>query len=396
MHIIKKVLITLLTIFASTLISEYFTNSGDSLLFPEATALRDFEFTDLLFNERPKPNKDTNIVLVNIGNLDRRGLANEIEQIVRQNPKALGIDCNFRILKEPVSDSLLSVALSKVRNLVMFSKLTFSSGSKGEMDSLECSHTQFSKYGTPGFANLVFPGEERFLTSRKFIPTGHVNGDTVLSFALELARKANPEKVRSFIRNHTEYSTINFRRNIQEYHFLDVSDFTNPEKKLPVQLKDKIVIMGFMGDSLGTNLYSTIEDKFHTPLNVAPLGKSYPDMFGVVIQANIISMILHEDFIYSPGEWPTFFINFLIVFFHILVLSVAHKHLHNYYDLFALGLLIVQIVVFAMIRYVLFMNFQIQLDLNITIGTLALASILVSILHLPVFQKKIRIPVKAK
>ncbi len=49
------------------------------IAFPEQSALDDFEFEDFSFSTRKTyGSKDENIVLINIGNLDRRGIAKQI------------------------------------------------------------------------------------------------------------------------------------------------------------------------------------------------------------------------------------------------------------------------------------------------------------------------------
>lgn len=76
-----------------------------------------------------------------------------------------------------------------------------------------------------------------------------------------------------------------------------------------------------MGDPTG-NPYD-VEDKHFTPLNPVVGGKSIPDMFGVVIHANIISMLIKGDFMYRISNfWLTaiaLFLNFFLIayFMHV-------------------------------------------------------------------------------
>ena len=69
-------------------------------------------------------------------------------------------------------------------------------------------------------------------------------------------------------------------------------------------IKDKIVLLGFMGINLNDK---TFEDIFFTPLNERYAGKSFPDMYGVVIQANIISMILNKKYINTMPQVAKYF-----------------------------------------------------------------------------------------
>jgi hypothetical protein len=398
LKLIKVFFLTILAVYSASLFSDFILDGEPSLLFPEVTALADFEVTDLLFNVREKPLPDTNIVLVNFGDLSRRGIAKQIEKIASQKPKVLGIACNFKKLKDPEPDSLLCLSLNKIKHLVLFGKLDYKRNvnnhlfrvdkyNNNEFDSVSYNHPKFAQYGSPGFLNLlVNPIIDRHSVCRYFMHSKNINGKKINSFAMEIANQSDPQKAREFLKRGPKPEPINYRRTMEDYTVIDASEQDSIGFISSVKLKDKTVIMGFLGSRLEKGKI-TVEDKFFTPLNVAPLEKSIPDMFGVVVQANIVSMILNQDFIHYPGEWTTIFINFLIVFCHILLLTYGHKKLNAYFDLFALSLLLFQIFLFAVLRTYLFLEYSLKLDLNITVGTLALASVIVSISHLPVFNR---------
>jgi hypothetical protein len=62
------------------------------IAFPEQSALKDFEFEDFAFSVRQtKAERDKQIVLVNIGQLGRAGIAEQINILSRYNPKVLGV-----------------------------------------------------------------------------------------------------------------------------------------------------------------------------------------------------------------------------------------------------------------------------------------------------------------
>src|SRR5688500_4771843 len=63
---------------------------------PIGQALSDFELTDYAFsNLRETPNVEERIVVVNIGNLSRAGIAEQIRIISQHKPKVIGIDSYF-------------------------------------------------------------------------------------------------------------------------------------------------------------------------------------------------------------------------------------------------------------------------------------------------------------
>ena len=67
-------------------------NAFDSI----GQALSDIELTDYVFMKlRAQPNVDENIVVVNIGRLSRREIAEQIQIISKYKPKVIGLDGFF-------------------------------------------------------------------------------------------------------------------------------------------------------------------------------------------------------------------------------------------------------------------------------------------------------------
>src|SRR5713226_7688897 len=63
---------------------------------PVSQALSEFDLTDYAFsNLRPDPQVDERIVLVNIGHISRREIANQLNIIRQFKPKVIGIDGFF-------------------------------------------------------------------------------------------------------------------------------------------------------------------------------------------------------------------------------------------------------------------------------------------------------------
>ena len=71
-----------------------------------------------------------------------------------------------------------------------------------------------------------------------------------------------------------------------------------------------------------------MKDRYYTPLNERSSGRSIPDMFGVIIHANIISMLLDEDYIDDVPEWLLYLFSFFIFFINYYIfLKVVEKKL---------------------------------------------------------------------
>lgn len=342
---------------------------------PLQQALNDVDMTDVVFGNadlRETPEPDTSIVLVNFGNQSRRMIARQIEMIAAQKPKVLGIDCAFKKLKRPDEDSLLAKALSKVDNLVLYSKMLFKSEQSSHFDTIGKCHPFFARYGTTGFTNLVTPGQESYITCRSFSPKESADGVTEKAFALEIARYVDSQKVQKFLDRKNDVELINFRGNYDQFYSLDLDAFVgredtngfmvNPE--LPISLKDKIVIMGFMGENFAT-AGLTREDKFHTPMNPRYAGKSYPDMFGVVVHANIVSMVLHgnplnEMPFTAELLWAAFLCYLSVVFFFYI-----HEEYPSWYDLVVKTTQVVAVLLILFAVVLVFARYRYKMDLTI-------------------------------
>ena len=94
---------------------------------PVGDALEDVQITDQVFSNpafRYEPPLDDNIVLVNFGRLDRRGIAQQMNILNKYKPRAIGIDTFFSSLKEDsIGDMMLADAMANTENLVLATQL---------------------------------------------------------------------------------------------------------------------------------------------------------------------------------------------------------------------------------------------------------------------------------
>src|SRR5204863_8612664 len=98
---------------------------------------------------------------------------------------------------------------------------------------------------------------------------------------------------------------------------------------VPEMIKGKAVIFGFLGKQLGDPSWS---DKFYTPLNKKLAGKANPDMFGVVVHANIVSMILDEDYVDQMSDWQQYLLAFVICVLNVALFSIINTRYPSWYD----------------------------------------------------------------
>ncbi|MFC2111381.1 CHASE2 domain-containing protein, partial [Bacteroidota bacterium] len=316
-------------------------------------AFADVEFSDIIYSQFDKNDKyrqvingevqtDTNIVIVNIGLLDRGGIATELNIINQYSPKVVGIDVNFEVEKEAFQDSMLMDAFSHTENLVLYGKGINYNYAANSFEFMKTVHPKFAQYGHLGYTNLKTSREGDNETAnymkvcRIFLPFAQdslANKNTE-SFAVKICELYSPESLSKLKKRNNTFEYINYFGNIAyyekkpRYKVVDIKDIFNDSLDGTI-FQDKIVLMGF----LGRNLDDTGgEDKFFTPLNPKYIGKTSPDMYGVVIHANTINMILEGNYINKMPNWLGHLIGLIIVFFTFALFRYIYFFKKNWYD----------------------------------------------------------------
>jgi CHASE2 domain-containing sensor protein len=184
----------------------------------------------------------------------------------------------------------------------------------------------FDKPGaTFGFANLI--GEEKG-TIRYFNPFDHYHHKEYLSFTAALLEKSYPEIFKKLKSRHKDIETINYRRNVDKYFVVEGDDVLSDAIADNV-FTDKIVLLGYVNRSP-----DDIEDKHYTPMNPKVIGKS-PDMNGIVIHANILSMALDKKWVHTSPAWLNWIITVLIAWLHVSLFIRYYIDAHLWFHLVA-------------------------------------------------------------
>jgi len=349
---------------------------------PLAMAFEDFEMSDIVYSIpeidkknvntggqeikkntfRLKQEADTNIVLVNIQNLTRAELAQQIEILNKHQPKVIAIDAFFRKEKGPAQDFPLAFAFSQVENLVLVSGLHGQNEETGCFDSVSFSNQMFNEHAVNGFANVDAANSgEGYRTVKGFLPEVCLNDSVYPNFSASIVKIFNPDAYNDLQTREYENEVINWRGHYDKFYALDHDDVLNEKYDLSF-IKGKIVLMGYIGQSLGER---DLVDIFYTPQNHRVAGRSYPDTYGVVVHANIISMILHENYISQLPLWATYLLIGILTYLNICLFLYVAEHKKMYYDLITKGIQIVE-VVFLMYLIVIFMlHYQMKVHLTL-------------------------------
>jgi len=327
---------------------------------PIKNALKDFEVLDLALTEFEKQNNtgaDTNIVIINIGELDRKGISVLLNTINEFQPKVVGLDVTFNQLKDPETDSMLAYALKNTPNLVKASLFEYEGEHISSYSGLMTSHPKFNIYGENAFVNFVSAEKEN--TIRYFIPHEIYKGKKIDFFSTALAGKYLPENpVKSAKYKDPKPELIHYKGNRENFIVFEPDDINDSNENLNV-IRNKIVMIGFMGVDKDK---PELEDLHFTPMNPKYSGRSFPDMYGIVIHANIVSMILKHDQIKEIPRWLMYIISFIFCLLHMYFFIKYYVHRHLWFHLFFKAIQLVTSVLVVGISLYLFIYNHIRLD----------------------------------
>jgi len=172
---------------------------------------------------------------------------------------------------------------------------------------------------------------------------------------------------------------INYRGNVfdifgstnypQMFYTLDIEDVRTGNFVAEEMIKDKIVIFGYLGAFLGDPSW---DDKFYTPLNKKLAGKANPDMFGVVVHANIVSMILNRDFVTQMEGWQEITMAIILCLLNVALFSIINTRLPLWYDGITKLLQLIQLLVYTVFMVLIFHWYSFKLNITLTLAAVAL------------------------
>lgn len=344
---------------------------------PLDEALSDFELTDLVYSKLndDKPEVDPNIILVNIGWLDRRGIATEIEKVAAGNPKVASLDVRFFYYRDSLSDKMMADAMGKIKNFVLVNQLENPTDDPMVFDSLSEPIPPYKAVTDRGFANLITEGVDEFRTSRTFTPEKKIKDSTVYAFSVNIAKHFDPVKTQKFINRKNKVEYVHFRRNTDKYLTIDV-DQIMADTFNPRIFEGKIVLMGFLGATLSDKSW---EDKFFSPLNHDFAGKAVPDMYGLVVHANIISMIMEENYVESLPDLWNILIGIALVLVNIWFFFMVNNNLPNLYDLITKLVQIFELVFLMWVSLMVFKYYQLRVDISLGLVAIGLCGDLLEV-----------------
>ncbi len=326
---------------------------------PIANALKDFQFSDIYYSrlkEKNLANIDTNIVLVNIGYNSREDIARQIHVINQFEPAVIGLDVTFEKPKDPVTDSILAHEIANVGNIVMATCFSYSNEDSDRYDTYITSCKQFRNTAMEGYMN--FPAKETENTIRYFTPKLMYYGENYVSFPARIVSIYDPDAFNKLVKRDSKSERIDYKGNIESFIVFDAGEINPFNKKLAV-IKGKIVLLGFLGTDLNTRV---LEDIHFTPLNHKYSGRSFPDMYGVVIHANIIHTILAGNYTVKMPLWISLALAFILTYFCMYFFIMYYVKWVIWYQVIIRSLQLIISIIIVAIDIFLFRLFDFKMD----------------------------------
>ena len=286
-----------------------------------------FDVYDLTFNDESQRNvRDTNIVIVEIGE-DRSQIVEQINLIETYQPAVLAVDAYFEQPKDSAVDLQLSNLVAKYKNLFFGSRLEehkitpkkrFGPDSEFTIVSNFFEEKNTSQHS--GFINFV---GDNYSVIRTYPPFVKINDTAVPAFTSRILMHFSAEKYKKLQKRGYKESVINYSGNMPEkytgitkeqlYEYHQTNQLSN-------LLKNKIILLGYFVKDPPF----VLQDLHFSPLNKNIAGKGFPDMYGVVIHANILSMLIDNKYTALASKGVSFFFAFLFTF--LFLCYVIHLH----------------------------------------------------------------------
>lgn len=277
---------------------------------------------------------DDRVFVINSEITDRAKVAQTVDFLARHNAKAIGVDLFFDSLKLDYSDTLLH----KVSH--QFDHIIFANSHSAELQNINHDSIMSDSFLVPFSAQyFVNLASDDGYTVRSFEPFCKIRNEEIPAFAVALADLYKPGVVSQLKSRNSKKEWINFRRNqfrrigsgnvleaIPHYGIISMSKFLSDTNLYLVNyFKDKTVLIGFCNGETD----QVLKDFYYTPLNRETSRRSLPDMNGVIIHANIISMLLDHDFVYELSAFWLYLIGFaLFLFNYYIFIEILKKHLY--------------------------------------------------------------------
>ena len=332
---------------------------------PIKLGLKDFDFNDLSYSKLGKAQNtpiDKRIVIVNIGQADREGLAMMIDKTGSMNPKVMALDATFDGPKDPIQDSLLTETFKRNKNLIAATRLELT-GKEGDTISLGGAYINTaSQYA---YVNLF---NDPAYTVRYYEPFLEDYAEkSYKSFSSAIVEVYDSTAYKTLEKKGHHKILIDYSRHVNQYLVLEYEDILAGHVD-DSAIAGKIVLFGYIN-----NNPNDIDDKKFTPMNERFAGKSFPDMNGIVVHANIISMVLDNNYVKKLPLWANLLIAVIVCWLHMSFFIRYYLESHIWFHLVAKIAQVLSAIFFVWLGIYLFDTYRLKVDLKLSLIVIVMA-----------------------
>lgn len=334
---------------------------------PIKLGLKDFDFNDLYYSKlgksaKKEENFDNRIVIINIEDADREGMSLLIDKVGSLNPKVMALDVVFYAEKDQFKDSLLRETFARNKNMIAATHL-IPSGKDG--DTITMTGNYINTASTYAYVNLF---GDSLATVRSYEPfLKDYAGKEYKSFSSAIVEGYDKEKYEKLKKKGNKRILINYGGSISRYMQYSFSQVMTDQVD-DSAFAGKIVLLGY----ISPGRYD-ITDKFFTPMNERFYGKSVPDMNGIVVHANIISMGLDGSYIKKLPLWLNLLIAVLVCWLHMSFFIRYYLESHIWFHLVAKIAQVASAIFFVWLGIFLFNRYQLKVDMKWSLIVIVLA-----------------------
>jgi CHASE2 domain-containing sensor protein len=331
---------------------------------PVKLALKDLDLNDVSYSSLNEGSDtlDRNFVIINIGQADREGIADIINKTATYNPKVMALDVLFDGPRDSVKDEHLKHALDSNKNLVVVNRLEFEHGKEAVENGF------FEEVDVKrGYANLIGDSPEERNSIRNYSPHELVNGKEYEAFSSVILKMYDLPAYRRMVKRHKQVEIINYSRRIQQYPVIDAENLMMDQVDSSY-IRGRIALIAYVN-----NNENDIEDKFFTPMNKRFAGKSTPDMNGIIVHANIISMALEDNYIKKLPSWVNWLVAILIGWLHMSFFIRYYLESHIWFHLVAKIAQLASALFFSYVGIHLYDRYNVKLDMKLSLIVIVMA-----------------------
>ena len=338
---------------------------------PIKLGLKDFDFNDLYYSKvsDKQDGYDKRIVLVNIGHANRAEIAMLIDKVASYQPKVMGLDALFEGPREAADDSLMRDVVHRHKNLVLAVKYQ-----TDKQDKLVGGNNFFADSSTKtGFVN--FPYDSDYESIRYYFPfkaDDHDHDRVLPSFSSALVKEYDPAAYEKVKKKTNQKTIINYTHKLTPekamYQVVEPEQLMMEDGVDSSAIKGRIALLAYVN----TSPYD-IEDKKFTPMNERPYGKTAPDMNGIVVHANIISMVLDHNYIKKVPSWGNWLIAIIICWLHMSFFIHYYLENHIWFHLAAKIAQVASAIFFVWLGAEIYSRYGLKVDMKISLITIVMA-----------------------